>query len=117
VPIDGTVVLGSGLCNESMLTGESKPVRKNIDSKVYGGTLFTVGSVIVKVTKSGDNSAINQIMKLFENAQSQKAPIQGVADSIAKYFVPTIVLLSILTSIFWFYYVYSGIDPSLYTGK
>jgi Cu2+-exporting ATPase len=53
-----------------MLTGESKPVKKTIDSKVYGGTMLTIGSIIVKVTKLGDNSAINQIMKLVENAQS-----------------------------------------------
>ena len=68
IPIDGTIMVGDGLCDESMLTGESLPVSKNIKSKVYGGTMVTVGSFIIKVQKLSENSAINQIMKLVENA-------------------------------------------------
>jgi len=76
-----------------------------------------MGSVIVRVDKLNEQSTINQIMKLVESAQSSKAPIQGVADKIAKYFVPMIVILSILTSIFWFSYVYSAYSQeNLYTG-
>jgi Cu+-exporting ATPase len=67
VPIDGMVVLGNGLCNESMLTGESKPVQKSVGVKIYGGTIFTMGSVIVRVDKLNEQSTINQIMKLVEN--------------------------------------------------
>lgn len=70
VPIDGMVVLGNGLCNESMLTGESKPVQKSVGVKIYGGTIFTMGSVIVRVDKLNEQSTINQIMKLVENTQS-----------------------------------------------
>ncbi len=68
VPIDGIVALGSGLCNEAMLTGEAKPVNKGIGSKVFGGSMLTVGSIIIKVEKLGENSTINQIIKLVESA-------------------------------------------------
>ena len=107
VPIDGTVVLGTGLVNESMLTGESRPQHKEVGSKVYGGTLLFRGGIIIKVEKLAENAAINQIMKLVETAQSAKAPIQGVADKIARYFVPIIVLLAVLDWVFWFSYTYS----------
>ena len=100
-----------------MLTGESQPVRKEIGSKVFGGTMLTVGSIVVKVNKLGEFSAISQILKLVENAQNAKAPIQGVADTIARYFVPCIVLLAIMTSIFWFTYVYTQADADFYMGK
>jgi P-type Cu+ transporter len=107
VPIDGTTVIGTGLCDESMLTGESRPQHKEVGSKVYGGTLLTRGGLIIRVDKLAENAAINQIMKLVESAQSAKAPIQGVADKIAKYFVPTIVLLAVLDWIYWFSFTYS----------
>ena len=117
IPIDGHIVKGSGLTNESMLTGESKPVQKELESKVFGGTMLTRGSILVKVDKLAENAAINQIMKLVESAQTAKAPIQGVADTIAKYFVPTIVILAILTWIFWFSLTYSDFGKEkLYIG-
>ena len=90
-----------------MLTGESKPIMKNISQKVFGGTLLTRGGILVKVDKLADSAAINQIMRLVEAAQTAKAPIQSAADTMAKYFVPTIVLLAILTWIFWFSVVYN----------
>ena len=68
VPIDGIVVYGRGICNESMLTGESKPIHKEISSKVLGGSTLLQGNLIVKVTKTAENSSINQIIKLVENA-------------------------------------------------
>ena len=107
VPIDGVVVYGKGFCNESMLTGESKPICKEIGTKVFGGAVLIQGNIIVKVTKTAENSSINQIIKLVENAQNSKAPIQGLADTIAKYFVPCIIILAILTWIFWFSYAFS----------
>ena len=66
IAIDGLVVKGSGLANESMLTGESRPVPKELDSKVFGGTMLTRGSLLVKVNRLAENAAINQIMKLVE---------------------------------------------------
>ena len=68
VPIDGVVVKGSGLVNESMLTGESKPVEKQLEDKVFGGTLLDRGSLLIKVNRLAENAAINQIMKLVETA-------------------------------------------------
>ena len=68
VPIDGVVVKGSGLVNESMLTGESKPVSKQLEDKVFGGTLLDRGSILVRVNRLAENAAINQIMKLVETA-------------------------------------------------
>lgn len=75
VPVDGIVVFGSGICDESMLTGESKPVNKEISASVYGGSILQVGSLIIKVTKTSENSSLSQIMKLVESAQNAKAPI------------------------------------------
>ena len=90
-----------------MLTGEACPVQKQKEESVYGGTILTKGALLVKVTKTTDDAAINQIMKLVEQAQTVKAPIQGVADTLAKYFVPMIVLLALITWAFWFSFVYS----------
>jgi len=93
--------------NESMLTGEAKPVNKEISSKVYGGTMLMRGAILAKVDRVAELSAINKIMKLVESAQSAKAPIQGVADKVARYFVPAIVILAAIAWIFWFSMIYS----------
>lgn len=85
-----------------MLTGESRHMLKSVGSAVYGGTTLLQGNIVVKVTKTAEDSSLNQIMKLVENAQSSKAPIQGFADKISNYFVPTIIILSIITWIVWF---------------
>lgn len=68
VPTDGEVVIGRGCCNESMLTGESRPVVKEIGSRVFGGTILKEGSLILKVRKTSENATFNQIMNLVENA-------------------------------------------------
>jgi len=73
--VDGIIVQGRGFCNESMLTGESKPINKDIGYKVYGGSILTQGTIIIIVLRSAENSSINQIMKLVENAQNARAPI------------------------------------------
>jgi len=108
VPTDGVVVFGRGCCNESMLTGEALPVNKEIGIKVFGGTILTQGSIIVKVEKISEDATFNQIMKLVENAQNTKAPIQGFADKISSVFVPIIVLLAIFDWIVWYSIVYSN---------
>lgn len=90
-----------------MLTGESKPIHKEIGYKVYGGSILTQGTIILKVLRSSENSSINQIIKLVENAQNSRAPIQGMADRISKYFVPMVIILSIIAWIIWFSYSYS----------
>lgn len=75
IPIDGLVLYGKGICNESMLTGESRAINKEIGFKVYGGSILIQGTIIIKVTKTAENSSINQIIKLVENAQNARAPI------------------------------------------
>lgn len=107
VPVDGLVVHGRGVCNESMLTGEARPVQKEVGSRLFGGSLLTQGSVFMKVTKTAENSSINQIIKLVENAQNARAPIQAVADRISKYFVPFVIALSCVAWLVWFSYAYS----------
>ena len=113
VPTDGQVVYGRGCCNEAMLTGESQPVQKEIGLRVFGGTILTQGSIIVKVVKTSEDATFNQIMKLVENAQNSKAPIQGYADKISSYFVPVIVVLAIIDWIIWFSLVFSGTNEKL----
>lgn len=68
VPVDGIVEAGSGLCNESMLTGEERPVKKSPGSKVFGGTVLKQGTLVVKVTKLSENAVVNQLIRLVENA-------------------------------------------------
>lgn len=109
IPVDGTIVQGSGIVNESMLTGEAQPIVKEVESRVFGGTLLTRGAILIRVDKPADSAAINQIMKLVEAAQTSKAPIQNFADIMARYFVPIIVMLAVLTWSFWFSVVYGGI--------
>ena len=68
MPTDGIVVLGRGMCNESMLTGESRPIPKEIGTNVLGGTILTQGSIIIRVTKTAEDATFNQIMKMVEEA-------------------------------------------------
>ena len=89
-----------------MLTGESTPITKSTNQKVYSGTLLSRGGILIKVDKLADSATINQIMRLVEAAQTTKAPIQSVADNVARYFVPTIVFLALLTWTFWFAVIY-----------
>lgn len=108
--MDGVIEAGTGLLNESMLTGEEKPVSKVIGNKVFGGTMLARGTIIVRVTKLSENAVINQLIRLVESAQSKKAPIQHVADKISKYFVPFIVIMAILDWIIWFSIAYTRTD-------
>ena len=98
---------GKGIANEAMLTGESRPVHKDIGSTVFGGSMIIQGNIILKVTKTAENSSLNQIIKLVENAQNSKAPIQGMADNIAKVFVPIVISLSVIAWISWFSFAFS----------
>ena len=99
VPVDGEIIKGSTSIDESMLTGESIPVEKTIGDAVIGSTLNKNGSLIIKATKVGSDTALANIIKVVEEAQSSKAPIQRLADIISGYFVPVVVGISLITFI------------------
>ncbi|KIK61759.1 hypothetical protein GYMLUDRAFT_42800 [Collybiopsis luxurians FD-317 M1] len=101
IPADGTVVRGSSSVDESAITGEAVPVLKQIGDTVIGGTVNGLGTFDMIVTRAGKDTALAQIVKLVEDAQTSKAPIQAFADKVAGYFVPTVISLGVLTFIAW----------------
>jgi Cu+-exporting ATPase len=103
IPLDGKIIDGKASINESMVTGEPLPVYKSINDNVISGTIVESGIINVKVEKVGDDTFINQMIKLVEEAQSSKVPIQAMADKITRYFVPIVLILAILSFVFWFF--------------
>jgi len=101
IPADGVIINGKSFVDESMITGESIPVEKNIHSKVIGGTINLNGTFNFKVTQVGDNSVLGQIIKLVQNAQATKPPIQKLVDKIASVFVPSVIGIALITLIGW----------------
>jgi len=110
IPVDGTIIEGKSSVDESMITGESMPVRKEAGHEVIGATINKTGSFKFKATKVGKDTALAQIIKLVQDAQGSKAPIQRLADIIAGYFVPIVISIAILTFIIWFNF---GPTPAL----
>ncbi|XP_078443712.1 heavy metal atpase 5 [Wolffia australiana] len=101
VPVDGVVVQGQSHVNESMITGEAKPISKRPGDKVIGGTVNENGCILVRVTHVGSDTALSRIVQLVEAAQLARAPVQKLADTISKFFVPTIVVVALLTWVGW----------------
>ncbi len=101
IPIDGVITEGHSSIDESMVTGESIPVEKRKGDAVIGATINKVGMFRFKTTKVGSNTTLARIIKLIEDAQGSKAPIQRFADSVASYFVPGVLLIAIATLIIW----------------
>ncbi|MGV2448070.1 UNVERIFIED_CONTAM: HAD-IC family P-type ATPase, partial [Bacillus sp. ATCC 13368] len=97
IPVDGEVVEGNSAVDESMLTGESIPVDKSMGDAVIGSTLNKNGFLKMKATKIGRDTALSQIIKVVEDAQGSKAPIQRLADQISGVFVPIVVGIALLT--------------------
>ena len=108
IPTDGVIVKGETTIDESMATGESIPVQKQVNDEVIGGTINQMGSIKVKVTKVGEDTFLSQLIKLVEEAQGSKVPIQEFADRITSYFVPTVIALSIGVFLAWFFFPESG---------
>src|SRR5699024_12670068 len=98
---DGIVVKGRTSVDESMITGESIPIEKNIESTIIGATINKNGTIEMKATKVGKDTALASIVQAVEDAQGSKAPIQRLADVISGYFVPIVVGMAILTFIDW----------------
>ena len=109
VPVDGDVVEGLSSVDESMLTGESVPVEKSTGGQVFGGTINATGSFTFRATKVGRETVLSQIIRLVEEAQGSKAPIQRLADLISSYFVPTVIGVAAGVFVLWLVF---GPEPS-----
>ncbi|WP_407310177.1 heavy metal translocating P-type ATPase [Desulfosporosinus sp. SB140] len=107
IPIDGEIVEGQASIDEAMLTGESIPVDKGVGDAVIGATINRSGSIKVRTTKTGQDTVLSGIIKMVEDAQGVKPPIQRLADTISNYFVPIVVSISILTFIIWYLALHS----------
>jgi Cu+-exporting ATPase len=103
VPVDGEIVAGESAIDESLTTGESIPQEKSKGSQVTGGTVNLSGILKVKATRVGRNTTLSQIVKLVEDAQSTKAPIERIADTVAGYFVPVVMAVAATAFIFWYF--------------
>ena len=112
IPVDGVVVSGASSVDESMLTGESLPVSKAVGDKVIGATLNKQGLLHFAATAVGRQTALAQIIKLVEQAQGSKAPIQRIVDQVSGYFVPAVIGLAVLTFVIW-YFAGAGFVPAL----
>ena len=110
IPVDGIIINGKSIIDESMVTRESIPVEKNLDDKVIGATVNGTGVFIMKATKIGKDTLISQIIEMVAQAQRSRAPIQKLADSVSGYFVPAVVLISFITYIIWYFF---GPEPTL----
>nr|WP_200411448.1 heavy metal translocating P-type ATPase [Virgibacillus salexigens] len=117
IPVDGMVIKGKTSVDESMITGESIPIEKDVDAAVIGSTINKNGSIEMEATKVGKDTALASIIKVVEEAQGSKAPIQRLADVISGYFVPIVVGIAILTFIVWISFVQPGqFEPALVAG-
>jgi Cu+-exporting ATPase len=101
VPLDGDVTEGTSFVDQSMLTGEAEPVRKVIGDEVVGGTMNSSGRLTVKVTKVGTDTVLARIVKMVEQAQGAKLPIQALVDKVTGWFVPAVIAVAVITFIVW----------------
>lgn len=101
IPLDGIVTDGYGSADEAMLTGESMPVEKEPEATVIGGSILQSGALYVKVTRTGSETMLSQIIKFVEDAQGKKAPISKTADKVAGVFVPVVMAIAIIVAVLW----------------
>ncbi|RYZ92862.1 MAG: YHS domain-containing protein, partial [Proteobacteria bacterium] len=109
IPVDGEITDGRSLVDESMITGEPVAVEKLIGASVTGATVNGAGSFVMKATRIGSDTLLSQIVKMVSQAQRSRAPIQKLADSVAAYFVPAVLVISIITAVVWFIF---GPEPA-----
>lgn len=110
IPVDGEVVEGSSYVDESMITGEPVPVAKNAGAEVVGGTINKTGAFSFRVTKVGSNTVLAQIIRLVEEAQGSKLPIQALVDKVTMWFVPAVMAAALVTFLVW---LFLGPTPAL----
>ncbi len=118
IPVDGQITSGKSFVDESMVTGEPMPVQKNVSDNVVAGTINTNSSFIFKATKVGSETLLSQIIKMVEDAQGSKAPIQALADKISSIFVPIVLVISFITLGAWLIFgsTYLGFSQALSYG-
>jgi len=102
IPVDAEVIEGQSAVDESMLTGESMPVIKEVGAAVAGGTINGRGSLRLRATRVGRDTALQQIVRIVEEAQASKAPIQRLADRVSTYFVPLVIVAALITAVVWY---------------
>lgn len=110
IPVDGIVISGESNVDESMVTGEPIPVSKHTDDQLIGATVNGTGSLVMRAVKVGSDTLLSQIVKMVADAQRTRAPIQRLADVIAGYFVPTVVITAVITFIVWGFW---GPEPAI----
>lgn len=115
IPVDGIITQGHSTIDEAMVTGESMPVEKSKGDLVIGATINKTGSFQFKATKVGANTTLAKIVKLIEEAQTKKAPIQRYADSISSYFVPAVLIIAFLTFVTWFSIIQAEVSFAVIT--
>lgn len=113
IPVDGIITKGSTSIDESMISGESIPVEKNVDDKVIGGTINKNGSIEFRATAIGKDTVIAHIIKLVEDAQGSKAPIQALADKVASVFVPAVISIAVITFAYWFLFAGNNFSTAM----
>jgi P-type Cu+ transporter len=111
IPVDGEIVEGKSSVDESMITGEPVPVTKSVGDQVIGGTVNQTGAFQMKALRVGGDTTLSQIVNMVANAQRSRAPIQKVADTVAGWFVPAVVLVAVVTFVMWA--LFSPIEPPL----
>ncbi|MDD5769908.1 MAG: heavy metal translocating P-type ATPase [Candidatus Gracilibacteria bacterium] len=114
IALDGEIIEGNANCDESMLTGESIPIFKEIGNNCFGGTINLDGNLKIKVSKTNKNGTLANIIALINEAQSSKSPIEHLADKVSSIFVPTIIVMSILTFVVW-YFISGDISKAIIT--
>lgn len=110
IPLDGEVVHGHSTVNESLLNGESIPVEKRKGDTVYAGTVNQHGQLVMKVTKTYEDTALANIIRIVEEAQMEKAPIQKTVDKVTEYFVPTVIVIALVAFSYSYFIVHPGVE-------
>jgi Cu+-exporting ATPase len=113
VPVDGIIIKGQSYLDESLVTGESKPVKKGEGDKVIGSTINRQGLLVIKATGVGEDTLLAQIVKLVDEAQSSQAPIQKLADKVSSIFVPVVILIAALAFLVWHFALGLAFSPAL----
>ena len=111
VPVDGEITEGATAIDESMISGESIPVEKGVGAQVTGATINKSGAITVRTTRTGKDTVLSQIITMVEDAQSDKAPIQRLADIVSNYFVPIVVAIALVTFCVWYFFL-NGLLPA-----